>query len=222
MRTGEAIRRPFVVMPSKPSMAQPESHWRAETKQARREVDRPELLRGVGIMLSGIASDAQTFSGSKGVNGAELPAGITCEGFASEYQPISASGSCARTLVAVAEHCCFLTRNQVGQQHNLTVWKFQRITMCVPDILVDLPEPRGGVVHGLRFPAEEPGSPDRSKGEFRSGKYTNRHVRVCGRSEPCGARVELVSCQFVTNLGRSRRREISALLRSINALARRH
>jgi hypothetical protein len=32
-----------------------------------------------------------------------LPAGISCEGFASEYQPISASGSCVRISVAVPD-----------------------------------------------------------------------------------------------------------------------
>ena len=49
-------------------------------------------------MLSAIVSNHLL----QGSQRAELPAGITCEAFASEYQPISANGSCARTSVAVA------------------------------------------------------------------------------------------------------------------------
>ncbi len=49
-------------------------------------------------MLSGIVSNHWL----QGSQRTELPAGITCGAFASEYQPISASGFSARTSVAVA------------------------------------------------------------------------------------------------------------------------
>jgi hypothetical protein len=53
-------------------------------KQSSPGIARPELL--CGILSDHALSDAQTLiTGFKRVNGAELPAGITCEDFASEY-----------------------------------------------------------------------------------------------------------------------------------------
>jgi hypothetical protein len=89
---------------------------------------------------------------------------------------------CGSWVSRKLEHCCFLTRNQVSQQHNLTVRKFERVMMCVPDIVLDLPEDRCGVVDGLTFPAEEPGSLTDYSGCKASSvpEHTNRHVRILG------------------------------------------
>ena len=52
------------------------------------------------------------------------------------------------------EHCCFLTFEHIGEEHDLPVWKFQRIMMCSRVVLVDLPSghghpPEAGHVVGL-------------------------------------------------------------------------
>ena len=53
------------------------------------------------------------------------------------------------------EHRCFLTFNQVGQQHHLAVRKFQRIVMRSRVVLVDLPKDGRRVIEGTRFPTEQ-------------------------------------------------------------------
>jgi hypothetical protein len=64
--------------------------------------------------------------------------------------------SCACWFGWKLEHCCLLTPNQRSQERNPTVWKLQRIMMCTPVILVDLPEDSCPVIEGNIFPAEEP------------------------------------------------------------------
>src|ERR1700730_12548209 len=53
------------------------------------------------------------------------------------------------------EHRCFLTFNQVGQQHHLAVRKFQRIVMRSRVVLVDLPKDGRRVIEDTRFPTEQ-------------------------------------------------------------------
>jgi hypothetical protein len=71
------------------------------------------------------------------------------------------------------EHCCFLTFEQASQEHNLTIWKLQRVMMCTRLIFVDLPEDGGGIINGARVDDREPrrlASYFRSKGKLCSGK----------------------------------------------------
>jgi hypothetical protein len=94
----------------------------------------------------------------------------------------------------------------VSQEYNLTVWKLQRITMCVPRIFLDLPEDSRGVVDSLSSPVEEMAgvaSYFPCKSEFCPRKYTHCHVGIFRRGESCSATVELVSYQFVADLGGS-------------------
>src|SRR6185295_7121887 len=103
------------------------------------------------------------------------------------------------------EYCCLLTCDQIGQEHKLPVCKLQRIVMCVRLVLIDLPEDSCGLING-GFPAEGPARMATyvcCKGYFRSRGYTDGHIGVFRCSEPGGERVELTSCEFVTNLGRS-------------------
>jgi hypothetical protein len=72
-------------------------------------------------------------------------------------------------------------------------------------VLVDLPEDGRRVINCTRFPAEQTARPTTylsGKGEFRSWKNTNCCVGILRRSEPSSASIEVVGCQFVTNLGR--------------------
>ena len=52
------------------------------------------------------------------------------------------------------EHRCFLTLQQVSQQHHLPVWKFQRIMMRVWVVLVDLPKDGRRVIDHFRLPRQ--------------------------------------------------------------------
>ena len=49
---------------------------------------------------------------------------------------------CGSGLRRKLEHCCFLTFNHVRQEHDLPVWKLQRIMMGSRVVLIDLPEDR--------------------------------------------------------------------------------
>jgi hypothetical protein len=71
-------------------------------------------------------------------------------------------------------------------------------------VFVDLPEDGCRVINCSRFPAEQTARPTTylcGKGEFRSWKNTNCCVGIFRRSEPSSAGIEVVGCQFVTNLG---------------------
>jgi hypothetical protein len=110
---------------------------------------------------------------------------------------------CGSGLRRKLEHCCFLTFNEAGQERNLTVWKLQGIMMCMRVVLVDLPEDCCGVIDGPC--AEQPARVTtyfRCKGKLRSRKNTNCCVGIFRRYEPYGASIEVVGCQFVTNLCR--------------------
>jgi hypothetical protein len=72
-------------------------------------------------------------------------------------------------------------------------------------VLVDLPEDGRRVMNCTRFPAEQTARSTTylsGKGEFRSWENTNCCVGILRRSEPSSAGIEVVGCQFVTNLGR--------------------
>src|SRR5258707_2134266 len=66
---------------------------------------------------------------------------------------------CASGLCRKLEHCCFLTFEQVSEEHDLAVWKFQSIVMCSRVVLVDLPEDSSRVINCSRLPAEQTARP---------------------------------------------------------------
>jgi len=99
-----------------------------------------------------------------------------------------------------------LTFKQTSQQHNLTVWKLQRIMMGVRLIKVHLPEDGRGVIYSPPFVDNEPGRLAIylvGEGKLRPREYANCHVAIFRRSEAYSASVEQACCQLVTNLGRS-------------------
>src|SRR5262245_20048070 len=101
---------------------------------------------------------------------------------------------CGSGLCRKLEHCCFLTFEHVSEEHDLSVWKFQRIVMCSRVVLVDLPEDGSRVINCSRFPAEQTTRPTTylpGKGEFRSRKNTNCCVGILRRSEPSSASIEV-------------------------------
>src|ERR1700730_9384030 len=61
---------------------------------------------------------------------------------------------CSSRLCRKLEHRCLLTFKHVSQAHDLAVWKFQRIMMCVRLVLVDLPEDGHRVIDRTHFPAK--------------------------------------------------------------------
>ena len=63
---------------------------------------------------------------------------------------------CGSGLRRKLEHCCFLTFNQVSQEHDLPVWKLQRIMMRSRLILVDLPEDGRRVIDCFQFQPKNP------------------------------------------------------------------
>ena len=89
------------------------------------------------------------------------------------------------------EHRCFLTLQQVSQQHHLPIRKFQRIMMRLRVVLVDLPKDGCRVIEHFRLPPEQPAcaAPYRSgKGKFRSRKNANCRVDIFRGSKPACAR----------------------------------
>ena len=113
---------------------------------------------------------------------------------------------CSSRLCRKLEHCCLLIFKQVSQEHDLPVWKFQRIMMCVRVVLVDLPEERRRVIDLTHFAARKsaPATPYlRGKSELRSRKNANCRAGIFGCSEPSSAGIEVVDGQFVANLGRT-------------------
>jgi hypothetical protein len=85
------------------------------------------------------------------------------------------------------EHCCFLTFEHVSEEHDLPVWKFQRIVMCSRVVLVDLPEDGSRVINYSRFPAEQTARPTTyllGKGEFLPGRTQTAVLPSSGAANP--------------------------------------
>jgi hypothetical protein len=98
------------------------------------------------------------------------------------------------------EHSCFLTFNQLSQQHHLPVWKFQRIMMSVCFVLVDLPKDGRQVIEHLPLPPSI--APYRTgEGKLRSGKNANRRVGIFRGSKPDCTGIEVLRSQFFANFG---------------------
>src|SRR5262249_9490683 len=123
----------------------------------------------------------------------KIESGDQCERL---HSPHLNGGRCFRWKL---KHCRLLTFNQASQQHHLAIWKFQSVMMCVGFVLVDLPKDCCRVIDGFCEPAKA--TYFRCKGKLSSRKNANCHVGVFRRSKTSGARAEVVSCQFVANLG---------------------
>ena len=80
------------------------------------------------------------------------------------------------------KHHCFLTLQHVGQQHHLSIGKFQRIVMRSRVVLVHLPKDGRGVLEHLGLPPEQlPActAPYRSgEGKLRARKNANRCIGI--------------------------------------------
>jgi hypothetical protein len=114
---------------------------------------------------------------------------------------------CGSRLGRKLEHCCFLIFNHVCQEHDLPIWKFQRIMMGSRNVLIDLPKDGRRVIEHVRLPAKQPAWPPAPyrgcKGKLRSRKNANRRVGIFRRSEPASSSIEVVGSQFVANSGRT-------------------
>src|SRR3984893_2203738 len=112
---------------------------------------------------------------------------------------------CGNRLCWKLEHRCFLPFKHVRQEHDLPVWKLQRIMMGSRVVLIDLPEDRRRMGDHIRLPAKQhtwAAHYRLGKGELRSRKNANRHVGIFRRSEPASSSIEVVGSQLVANFGR--------------------
>src|ERR1700719_2020825 len=111
---------------------------------------------------------------------------------------------CGSGLCWKREHRCFLIFKHVRQEHNLPIWKLQRIVMGSRVVLIDLPEDRRRMGDHIRLPAKQhtwAAHYRLGKGELRSRKNANRRVGIFRRSEPASSSIEVVGSQLVANLG---------------------
>src|ERR1700681_182797 len=85
---------------------------------------------------------------------------------------------CGSRLCWKLEHRCFLPFKHVCQEHDLPIWKFQRIMMGSRVVLIDLPEDRRRVIDdGIHCTAKQPARRTPyllGKGELGSRKNANR------------------------------------------------
>src|ERR1700738_4829380 len=107
---------------------------------------------------------------------------------------------CGSRLCWKLEHRCFLPFKHVRQEHDLPVWKLQRIMMGSRVVLIDLPEDRRRMGDHIRLPAKQhtwAAHYRLGKGELRSRKNANRRVGIFRRSEPASSSIEVVGSQLV-------------------------
>jgi hypothetical protein len=104
------------------------------------------------------------------------------------------------------EHCCFLTLQQVSQQHHSSVGKFQRIMMRSRVVLSDLPKGGRRVFDYYHLPSEQTAwaAPYRSREcKLCSRKNTNRRIDIFRRSKPDCTSMEVLGSQFLAHLSRT-------------------
>jgi hypothetical protein len=104
------------------------------------------------------------------------------------------------------KHSRFLAFDQLCQEDELPVWKFQRVMMRSRFILVDLPENGRRVIDYTHVQAKQPARPAPyllGKGELRSRKNANGRSSIFRRSEPASSGIEIAGGQLVANLSRT-------------------
>src|ERR1700730_22785 len=120
---------------------------------------------------------------------------------------LSLNFGCGSRLCWKLQHRCFLPFKHVRQEHDLPIWKFQRIMVGSRVVLIDLPEDRRRMGDHIRLPAKQhtwAAHYRLGKGELRSRKNAHRRVGIFRRSEPASAGIEVVGGQLVANLSRTR------------------
>ena len=104
------------------------------------------------------------------------------------------------------KHRCFLTLQQVSQQHHLPVRKFQRIMMSSRVVLVDLPKDGCRVIEHLALPPKQPAwaTPYRSgKASSVPGRTQTAVLASSGAANPLVPGIEVLGSQFLTHFGRT-------------------
>jgi hypothetical protein len=104
------------------------------------------------------------------------------------------------------EHLCFLTLQQVSQQHHSSVGKFQRIMMRSRVVRSDLPKGGRRVFDYYHPPSEQTAwaAPYRSReGKLCSRKNTNRRIDIFRRSKSDCTSMEVLGSQFLAHLNRT-------------------
>src|ERR1700730_16859985 len=82
-------------------------------------------------------------------------------------------------------------------------------------VLVDLPEDGRRVINHSRLPRKQPSWPacyNPTKSKFCSRKNANCRVDIFRSSEPCRTGIEVMGCQFLANLGRTRLYVVQAVI----------
>src|SRR3984893_15739345 len=72
---------------------------------------------------------------------------------------LSLNFGCGSRLCWKLQHRCFLPFKHVRQEHDLPIWKFQRIMVGSRVVLIDLPEDRCRMGDHIRHPAKQPAWP---------------------------------------------------------------
>src|ERR1700738_622758 len=120
---------------------------------------------------------------------------------------LSLNFGCGSRLCWKLQHRRFLPFKHVRQEHDLPIWKFQRIMVGSRVVLIDLPEDRRRMGDHIRLPAKQhtwAAHYQLGKGELRSRKNAHRRVGIFRRSEPASTGIEVVGGQLVANLSRTR------------------
>jgi hypothetical protein len=96
-----------------------------------------------------------------------------------------------------------LSLAQEGEQYDPAIRKFDRIVMRGRFVLIDLPKNRGAVIGRPLAPRKQAGRHAHhtgGKGQFRSGKNTDRDAGIFRRREPARSDAEVARGQLVANL----------------------
>ena len=111
---------------------------------------------------------------------------------------------CGNGLCRKLKYRRLLTFIKLGQQHHLSIGKFQRIMMSVGLVLVDLPEDGCRVIEHSRLPRKRStrAAPyEGGEGKLCSRENANRRVGILRCSKPDSARIKMLGCQFLSDFG---------------------
>jgi hypothetical protein len=116
--------------------------------------------------------------------------------------PVQARGATNRRLFLLPwifgcrwqlQHRCLLAFYEGRQKNDFAIWKFQRIVMGGPPVLVDLSEDRGPVAYHRFVPWAQPVGPSPNfvrEGQLSTRKQTNCHPHIFGCAEAPCAQIE--------------------------------